>query len=89
MMEAIEEMRRPFLMEKKIYLRLFEESDVSEEYVGWLNDYEVTRYLETGIFLSTPEAIHKYLERFQDSNVDLIFAIFDKDTEPAHRRYSY
>jgi hypothetical protein len=39
-------MRRPFLMGKKIYLRLLEESDVSEEYVGWLDDYEVTRYLE-------------------------------------------
>ena len=78
---VFEEMRRPFLVGKKIYLRLLEESDIGEEYVGWLNDYEVTRYLETGKFPSTPEAIRKYLERFQDSTTDLIFAIVDRDAD--------
>lgn len=58
-----------------------EESDIGEEYVGWLNNYEVTRYLETGKFPSTPEAIRKYLERFQDSTADLILAIVDTDTD--------
>jgi len=78
---VFEEMRRPFLVGKKVYLRLLEDSDIGEEYVGWLNDYEVTRYLETGKFPSTPESIRKYLERFQDSTTDLIFAIVDKDTD--------
>ena len=78
---VFEEMRRPFLIGEKVYLRLLEDSDIGEEYVGWLNDYEVTRYLETGKFPSTPDAIRKYLERFQDSATDLIFAIVDKDTD--------
>lgn len=81
MMGAFEEMRRPFLVGEKTYLRLLEESDIGEEYVGWLNDYEVTRYLETGQFPSSPEAIRKYLERFQDSITDLIFAIVDTETD--------
>ena len=76
-----EGMRRPFLVEQRLYLRLLEESDAGEEYVGWLNDYEVTRYMETGKFPSTPETIHKYLERFQDSTTDLAFAIVDRETD--------
>ena len=80
-MGVFEEMRRPFLVGKKIYLRLLEESDIGDEYVEWLNDYEVTRYLETGQFPSSHEAIRKYLERFQDSTTDLIFAIVDTETD--------
>ena len=76
-----EDMRRPFLVGQRLYLRLLEESDVGEEYVGWLNDYEVTRYLETGKFPSTPETILRYLERFQDSTTDLVFAIVDRETD--------
>lgn len=76
-----EDMRRPFLVGQRLYLRLLEESDIGEEYVGWLNDYEVTRYLETGKFPSTPEAIRKYLERFQDSTTNFIFAIVDRETD--------
>jgi RimJ/RimL family protein N-acetyltransferase len=78
---VFEEMRRPFLVGKKVYLRLLEESDIGDEYVEWLNDYEVTRYLETGQFPSSPEAIRTYLERFQDSTTDLIFAIVDTETD--------
>ena len=79
--EEAEDMRRPFLVGQKVYLRLLEESDIGEEYVGWLNDYEVTRYLETGKFPSTPEAIRKYLERFQDSTTHLVFAVVDRETD--------
>jgi RimJ/RimL family protein N-acetyltransferase len=78
---VFEEMRRPFLVGKKVYLRLLEESDIGDEYVEWLNDYEVTRYLETGQFPSSPEVIRTYLERFQDSTTDLIFAIVDTETD--------
>lgn len=74
-------MKRPFLIGKKVYLRLLEESDIGGEYVEWLNDYEVTRYLETGHFPSSPETIRKYLERFEDSTTDLIFAIVDTTTD--------
>jgi RimJ/RimL family protein N-acetyltransferase len=74
-------MRRPFLIGQKLYLRLIEESDVGEEYVEWLNDGEVTHYLVTGKFPSTPETIRDYLKRFQDSKTDLIFAIVDLETE--------
>ena len=74
-------MQRPFLKGQRLYLRLLEESDLEEEYISWLNDHEVTRYLETGKFPSTPEEIRDYLARFQDSKTDLIFAIVDRESE--------
>ena len=74
-------MYRPFLVGEKVYLRALEESDISEEFLNWLNDLEVTRYLETGKFPSTPASVQDYLKRFQASTTDLGFAIVDRETE--------
>lgn len=74
-------MRRPFLTGKKVYLRLLDESDIGEEYIQWLNDPEVTRYLGTSRFPATPSSIRKYLERFEDSTFGLILAIIDMESD--------
>jgi len=74
-------MRRPFLIGERLYLRSLEDSDIGEEYLGWLNDAEVTRYLETGKFPSTPETIRKYVEQFANSSSDILFGIIDRDTD--------
>jgi len=76
-----EGMRRPFLVGQRLYLRSLEESDIGEEYLGWLNDHEVTRYTETGKFPSTSDTIRKYLERFQNSVSNIAFAIVDCETD--------
>jgi len=76
-----EMMQRPFLIGDKLYLRSLEESDISEKYIGWLNNYEVTRYLETGKVPTTSEAIHNYLESFRGSSNDIILAIIDRETD--------
>ncbi len=55
-------MRKPFLVGERLYLRFPEECDIGEEYLGWLNDQEVTRYLETGKFPATYQGIRRYLE---------------------------
>ena len=75
-----ESMQHPILIGQRLYLRPLEESDIGEDYVGWLNDFDVTRYLETGVFPSTAESIRQYLDRFQDSTTDIIFAIVDCET---------
>lgn len=74
-------MRREFLVGQRLYLRQLDESDVGEDYVAWLNDAEVTRYMVTGKFPSTPEAIRKYLDHFRNSTTDLAFAIIDRETD--------
>ena len=81
MQEGSGDMRRPFLIGERLYLRLLEESDIGEDYLGWLNDVEVTRYLETGRFPSTLETMRKYLNHFRNSTTDMIFAIVDRETD--------
>jgi hypothetical protein len=43
----------PFLAGSQVYLRPLERTDLNEHYLAWLNDPEVTRYLETGVFPAT------------------------------------
>jgi len=56
------------------------QSDISQEYLSWLNDNEVTRYLGVGLFPSTVTDIEKFLERFRQSQNDLVFAIVHRQT---------
>jgi RimJ/RimL family protein N-acetyltransferase len=55
-------------------------ADIGEEYLGWLRDPEVTRYLETGNSPATLDSMREYLKRFEGSSTDLIFAIVDQGT---------
>lgn len=69
-----------FLEGKKCFLRPVEESDVTEEYVGWLNDPEITRYLGLGRFPMTLEELRASVERFKSSKSDILLAIIDRET---------
>ena len=73
-------MENPFLVGKKLYLRKLEESDVTAEYVAWLNDSAVTRWLETGKYPSTLQSVRQFVSRFASGTTDLLFAIMDRKT---------
>ncbi len=66
-----------FLRGSKIYLRPLERADLNGTYLDWLNDAEVTRYLETGVFPTTKEDLEKFYEGVTKSNNQVIFAIVD------------
>lgn len=55
----------PFLQGPRLYLRPLEAADLNADYLGWLNDHDVTRYLETGRFPVTIEDLRAYLARFR------------------------
>lgn len=74
-------MLRPFLVGQKLYLRTLEESDVGDDYVGWLNDPDVTRYLEAGKYPSTLESIRDYVLRFHNSTSNILLGIVDRATD--------
>src|SRR3972149_1107027 len=76
-MVAISQDRR-ILTGEKLYPRPLEDSDIGDEYLSWVNNPEVTRYLETGKAPVSLPDLHRYLERFQNSKTDFIFAIVDK-----------
>lgn len=63
------------LVGEKVYLVPLGEDDVTDKYVGWLNDPEVTRYLEVGRVRSTRESVQRYVEKFKHSTSDLLLAI--------------
>ena len=74
-------MKRPFLIGERLYLRPLEESDLNEEYLTWLNDYRVSRFLEAGRFPVTLARTKEYLQRFDNSSTDLILALVDKQSD--------
>jgi len=69
---------RSFLTGKRIYLRPMALSDVDGPYFDWLNDYEVTRYLETGSFPTTRATLRHYLESVARHPDNVMLAIMDK-----------
>lgn len=79
--EVVPETQKQMLIGEQVYLRPLEEPDIGEDYLGWLNDPEVTRYLETGTTSATLASLRHYLTRFEDSSTDLIFAIVDRETD--------
>ena len=72
------QLHRPFLMGQKVYLRPLEMADVTGPYLTWLNDYEVTRFMETGVFPTTAEGLQKYVETVADSPTNIMLAIMEK-----------
>jgi RimJ/RimL family protein N-acetyltransferase len=69
---------KAFLGGDKVYLRPLERADLNDTYLGWLNDSEVTRYLETGSFPSTMQDLEKFYEGVTGSRTEVIFAIVDR-----------
>lgn len=70
-------MHHPFLIGERCYLRGLEEDDLSERYFQWLNDFDVTRYLESGRFPNSKAAQRNFFEHSQQGD-KVIFAIVDK-----------
>lgn len=71
-------MKVSFLIGSRIYLRPLEREDLHEEYLQWLNDPRVNRYLETGIFPTTREKLTRYYEQIANSPDQVILAIIEK-----------
>ena len=67
-----------FLRGSKVYLRPLERADLNDTYLAWLNDAEVTRYLETGAFPATMHDLEKFYEGVTGSKTEVIFAIADR-----------
>ena len=69
-----------FMRGKRVGLRALERHDVNDRYQRWINTYEVTKYLESGLFPSTLHSLQAYYERVTGSDTCVIFAIEDLDS---------
>jgi len=63
------------LQTTRLRLRALEPSDLNATYLGWLNDPEVNRYLETRFLPQTMEALHNYWQAHRDDPASPWFAI--------------
>ena len=71
----------PFFAGSQVYLRPLEKTDLNEQYLAWLNDPEVTRYLETGVFPATRQDLERFFESVTGSRSQVILAIVDKKSD--------
>lgn len=68
-------------MRPKVYLRPLLKSDINLTYLSWINDPEVTKYMETGRFPVTMEQLEKYYEKMTNSPNHVIFAVIETETD--------
>jgi ribosomal-protein-alanine N-acetyltransferase len=69
----------PFLAGERLYLREVRPSDAGETYYQWMNDPEVTRFLESRFFPQSVEGLRQYVnERLGDRN-NVFLAIVLRD----------
>jgi [ribosomal protein S5]-alanine N-acetyltransferase len=72
-------LRYPFLIGQRIYLRGFDRSDLEGNYVQWLNDRTVSRWMDNGHFPNSMESLEAYYKSVALSRDRLFCAIALKD----------
>lgn len=74
-------MKIPFIVGEQVYLRPLAREDLNEKYLGWLNDPEATRYLETGIFPYTLGELEEFYKSVVGKTTQVMLAILDKEAD--------
>lgn len=68
-----------FIEGNRIYLRPLQETDATEEYLKWLNDYEVVKYTESRFYPNSMDSLRAYLTGLNNNN-NVAFAIVEKSS---------
>ena len=66
---------------EKIYLRPIEISDVTKNYVKWLNNERINQFLETRFTKHTLDNLKDYVTKIQNDSNFLFFAIIKNDSK--------
>lgn len=64
----------------RVSLQPVERGHLTAQYLSWLNDPEVTRYMETGTFPTTTEDLERYFKSVTGSREQVAFAIVHNKT---------
>jgi [ribosomal protein S5]-alanine N-acetyltransferase len=65
---------------ERVSLQPLERSHLTAEYLSWLNDPEVTRYMETGTFPITVDDLERFFQSVTGSREQVAFAIVHKES---------
>lgn len=63
---------------KRLYYKTLSSDDVSNKYVGWLNDPLVNRYLETRFLPQTLASCEAYVNAMQSDICNELFGMYDR-----------
>jgi len=74
-------MNGTILRHKNYYLKTLTISDISEEYLGWLNDSDVVKYLEIRYYSYDLTKLKSYVSSFRNDDTKILFGIFNKDDD--------
>jgi len=74
--------RLPIIKTKRLILRDIEIRDITPEYIKWLNDPEVTKFLEIRFVPQTKEKVREYIQSaLEDTKNKMHFGVYDKGGE--------
>ncbi len=71
----------PFLVGERIYLREVRLLDVNENYYRWMNDQEITQYLESHYYPNSMESLQEYVKTRLGNPNEIFLAIVAKDND--------
>ena len=71
----------PDLVAHRLYLRPLRDEDVTQEYVYWLNNPEVNRYLETRHSIQTLDTCREFVRRCNTDDSEHLFGVFLNDSD--------
>ena len=61
---------------ENIKLKPLTENDITEDYINWMNDLDITRYTEQRFQTHTFESVSNFLKHMSSSKSNLFFGIF-------------
>lgn len=64
---------------EKIFLDLLSAENVSPDYANWMNDYNITKFLESRWKSQTRESVLDFVQHLNNSDNDILFGIFLKN----------
>ena len=69
------------LNSKDFYLRNITLDDCNENYLNWMNDSEINKYLESRFTNHTIESLKDFVTSMNSTNNNILFAIIDRKTD--------
>jgi len=65
----------------RLFLREISESDITDDYLRWMNDLEVTKYLESRFHQHSMQDIKDYVNLIKNSHDNFLYGVFLKSNE--------
>lgn len=75
----IEKEKLKIYIDETLFIRNLEISDISEDYVKWMNDYDITKFTEQNYFKHNHQSVSNFVYSKYESRDDILFGIFFKN----------